>query len=177
VLDAGTGEIVPRESRDFGEVGLSPPFLVVSDLGRAARDTAICAPGAADDLRSACAAADEAGPRSSCCCGDSTPLALIDSASLLNKAARETGVTALGAVDCLRLSACLALDGIVAVRVAVLVTVRVRAEIGALSSPIAEDLRRVFILLTDDEDLRVAIAGSSSADWKAVMSRARAAVD
>jgi len=96
---------------------------------------------------------------------------------LLNKAARETGVPALGAVDCLRLSACLALDGIVAVRVDALVTVGVRAGTGALSSPIAEDLRRVFVLLTDDEGLRVAIAGSSSAGWKTVMSRARAAVD
>lgn len=80
-------------------------------------------------------------------------------------------------VDCLRLSGCLALDGIVAVRIDVLVTVGVRAGTGALSSPIAGDLRRVFVLLTDDEDLRVAIAGSSSAGWKAVMSRARAAVD
>jgi hypothetical protein len=177
VLDAGTGEIVPRDPCDVGEVGPSPPFLVVSDLGRAARDTAIRAPGAADDLRSACAAADGAGPRSSCCCGNSTPLAWIDSASLVNKAARETGVPALGAVDCLRLSACLALDGIVAVRVDVLVTVGVRAGTGALSSPTAEDLRRVFVLLTDDEGLRVAIAGSSSAGWKAVMYRARAAVD
>jgi hypothetical protein len=102
---------------------------------------------------------------------------LIDSASLLNKAARETGVPALGAVDCLRLSGCLALDGIVAVRIDVLVTVGVRAGTGALSSPIAEDLRCVFVLLTDDEDLCVAIAGSSSAGWKAVMSRARASVD
>jgi hypothetical protein len=177
VLDAGTGEIVPSDPCDVGEVGPSPPFLVVSDLGRAARDSAMCAPGAVDDLRSACAAADEAGPRSSCCCGDSTPLALIDSASLLNKAAREIGVPALWAVDCLPLSACLALDGIVAVRVDVLVTVGVHAGTGALSSPIAEDLRRVFVLLTDDEGLRVAIAGFSSAGWKAVMSRARAVVD
>ena len=177
MLGAGTGVIVPRDPCDVGEVGPSPPFLVVSDLGRAARDTAIRAPGVADDLRSACAAADEAGPRSSCCGGDSTPLALFDSASLFDKAACETGVPALGAVDCLRLSACLALDGIVAVLVDVLVIVGVRAGIGALSSPIAEDLRRVFVLLTDDEGLRVAIAGSSSAGWKTVMSRARAAVD
>ena len=102
---------------------------------------------------------------------------MIYSASLLNKAARETGVPALGAVHCLRLSACLALDGIVAVRVDVLVTVGVRAGIDALSSLIAEDLRRVFVLLADDEGLRVMIAGSSSADWKAVISRACAAVD
>jgi hypothetical protein len=102
---------------------------------------------------------------------------LFDSASLFDKAACETGVPALGAVDCLRLSACLALDGIVAVLVDVLVIVGVRAGIGALSSPIAEDLRRVFVLLTDDEGLRVAIAGSFSAGWKAVMSRARPAVD
>jgi hypothetical protein len=177
VLDAGTGEIVPSEPCDVGETGPSLPFLVVSDLGRAARDTAIRAPGAVNDLRSVFAATDEAGPRSSCCCGDLTRLALIDPASLLNKAARETGVLALGAVDCLRLSACLALDGIVAVLVDVLVTVSVRAGIGALFSPVAEDLRRVFVLLTDDEGLRVAIAGSSSAGWKAVMSRPRAAVD
>lgn len=96
---------------------------------------------------------------------------------MLNKTARETGLPPLWAVDCLRLSACLALDGIVAVRVDVLVTVGVHAGTGALSSPIAEDLRRVFVLLTDDEGLRVAIAEFSSAGWKAVMSRACAVVD
>ena len=85
------------------------------------------------------------------------------------KASGETAVPLLGAADPRRMLACRDIEGIVADRVGALDTVGTSVRIGAaLSSPTADDFRRVFVLLTDDDGLRVAVVESFRADCETV---------
>jgi hypothetical protein len=145
-LYPGTGETVPHEHCTVSDISPSLPLLPAPGSGTDAWDTGI--PG--------CIAIGEVGPRGPCLDDETELSPFVGLPWRSGKISRETCILVLGAVDDRRLVACPVPEGVVAVR------------INALSSPIADDLRRAFVLLTDDDGLDVAIVGSFRTDWEAV---------